>query len=283
VDSTVTQRVCERVVTLTLDDQATPTALPATGRSAHSRVKTAAAAVAAPSVMPLTVPQVCVFLRLLRSIGRHNLAVAMETTDALLTYVQTRVEADVQTGRSADVADGGTSAPPAPVLADVHPREVEEMLRSCIEASSKPKMFCHLVRRLADAVAHLLRETVLADEPAAAVLDGGGGNIAQRHRRGRGSLTSGSSSSGGKEDPHTSTLLAWQDDLILQVDLCSLFVRLGEARHPVVHLLFTALYKRRGALLQRALLTKTTKQSLELAGRAAHPELFRLLVDGEVL
>ncbi|KPI86021.1 hypothetical protein ABL78_4924 [Leptomonas seymouri] len=273
------------------------------------------AAVTRPPV-PLTLHQVCVVSHLLRSVGRRHVTAVMETVDALLLYAQRRVEADlsvmppaatdaavhsaVTTQSAADAAGVGESSgeaegraashspplpPPLPVLADVYPQEVEGLLRSCIELSSKPKMFRTLVHSLADRIASLLQQAAAEEELAdgSAVL---ATTMSHRHslaqrRPHRSPLAACSTDDGLRSGSAAS--LAWRKDLLLLVDLCSLLIRLGEAQHPAVRVLFDVLYERRGMLLQRALLVKTTKQSLELAGREAHPELYKLMVDGAMV
>ncbi|KPA73437.1 hypothetical protein ABB37_09880 [Leptomonas pyrrhocoris] len=264
---------------------------------------TASASAASPA--PLTLHHVCAFLRLSRSVGRRLTVTAMETVDVLLRYTQNRIAADVAamsaaaqaTTHSTDAADldetrsledDKTAAaaappplpPPLPVLEGVHPQEVEEVLRACIDLSSTPKVFFPLVRSLADYMAFLLQQAAAEDESAerpAVLATTVARNRAAKQRRTRGSMLTPSG-----VGATAAAALAWQSDLILLVDLCSLFVRLGEAGHPVVKTLFSVLYERRGTLLQRALLLKTTKQSLELAGRAVHPELYKLVVDEEI-
>lgn len=222
-----------------------------------------------------------------------------------LSAVKREKEGDNDDDELAAVAAAATVPlpPPLPLLSDLHPREVEEMLRTCIDLSSKPKLYHTLVRHLADYLAQLLvQEKAEEDAEMAGAAAGDALESASNmkmptfsHRRlhpsahvspAASSKISNSWSASPATAADSRSALArsgWDADLMLLVDLCSLLVRLGEAEHRAVPMLFDVLYTRRGTLLQRALLVKMMKESLEQAGRPAHPALYKLIVDGEVL
>ncbi|AIN95318.1 hypothetical protein LPMP_030830 [Leishmania panamensis] len=274
VDTTVMEEVCKRIVVLA-------------GDSAMENSGDAAVAV------PLTMRQVCVLLQLLRSVASRVTLTAMTTVNALLSYVQRAVVQERGDGRpklaqgsaTEESLKGGQplSYHPPRLLGVMTLREVEAVLRCCIDLASKPKEFQRLTRSLADYTAYVMAQ----DSPSLATPGGGSdGRLpnSTADRLPNDTLLSTSSTSArsmGASLP--SATPAWQTDLILLVDLSSLLIRLGEVAHPVVQQLFERLYDRRSTLLQRALLVKTTKQSLETVGRDVHPALYKLVVDGELL
>ncbi|KAG5487760.1 hypothetical protein LSCM1_08126 [Leishmania martiniquensis] len=254
VDTTAMGKVCERIAELAED------------RAVEVHDDAAAA-------VPLTMRQLCVLLQLLRSVAGRVMVTVMATVGALLSYAQQAVVVQEQGNRRPKVVldsvadrfstDGQLSYQPPRLLAGMTLHEVETVLRCCIDLSSRPKQFQRLTHSLADYTSY-----VIAQDSSSLSMPRGG--------------------SDGRPFNDAlllspSAALAWQTDLILLVDLSSLFIRLGEAAHPVVHQLFERQYDRRGALLQRALLVKTTKQSLEAVGRDVHPALYKLVVDGELL
>ncbi|CAG9567314.1 conserved hypothetical protein [Leishmania major strain Friedlin] len=263
VDTAVMEKVCKRIVEL-----AEESAMEASGDFA--------------AAAPLTMWQVCVLLQLLRSVAGRVMTTVMTTVDALLTYVQRMVLQERRDGEPLH-GDQPPSYQPPQLLAGMTLREVEAVLRCCIDLSSMPKRFQRLTYSLADYTAY-----VMAQDASSLAASGGGSegrlpnSTADRLLNGTLSSTS-SASTRSIGAASLSATPAWQTDLILLVDLSSLFIRLGEAAHPVVQQLFERQYDRRGILLQRALLVKTTKQSLEAAGRDVHPALYKLVVDGELL
>ncbi|KAG5486997.1 hypothetical protein CUR178_08425 [Leishmania enriettii] len=255
VDTTSMENLCKRIVQLTED------------RAVETNDDVAAAA-------PLTMRQVCVILQLLRSVAGRVMMAVMNAVGALLSYAQQTVSVQERGNGKPKVAQDGAAEgsptsgqpplyQPPRLLAGMTLHEVETVLRCCIDLSSRPKQFQRLTRSLADYTAY-----VMAQDSSSLAVPAGGSD---------GRLLNDALLSSPSAAP------ARQADLILLVDLSSLFIRLGEAAHPVVQQLFERQYDRRGALLQRALLVKTTKQSLEAAGRDVHPALYKLVVDGELL
>ncbi|GET85592.1 hypothetical protein, conserved [Leishmania tarentolae] len=274
VDTAVMKSVCKRIVEMAEED----------AKEASDD------AVAAAS---LSMQQVCVLLQLLRSVAGRIMATVMTTVDTLLSYVQRAVVQEQSDGESMVAHDGGAAEPfncdqpPANqlprLLSGMTLREVETVLRCCIDLSSKPKQFQRLTHSLADYTAYVISQD-------ASSLATSGGGIEGLHQSSTADrllsdalLPASAASTRWIGASSLSATPAWQTDLILLVDLSSLFIRLGEVTHPVVQQLFERQYDRRGILLQRALLVKTTKQSLEAAGRGVHPELYKLVVDGELL
>lgn len=309
VDTTVVEVICARVVSLTADKAVETAAVTPSGKgpvkksAGAAKAKKKATAAEAPPLntsptalpMPLTVSQACVFLRLLRSVSRRLVTTAMNTADSVLLYVQTRVVAEAPplqrgTGASSGDADAAVQAiasaatpPPLPLLTALPPRDVEELLRCCVDLSSRPKVFYPLVHRLADHLGHLLSDVELGEAGHDGLHSTASDAATSQPRRRQPSSPSAPSAAASYYPSGPAAEADWTSDLILLVDLGSLFIRLGEAAHPAVHALYSILYSRRGALLQRALLVKTTRQSLELGGRSVHPELYKLIVDGEIL
>ncbi|TPP52929.1 hypothetical protein CGC20_27275 [Leishmania donovani] len=254
VDTTVMENVCKRIVEL-----AEESAMEATGDAA--------------AAAPLTTQQVCVLLQLLRSVAGRVMTTVMTTVDALLSYVQRVVLQERRDGEPLH-GDQPSSYQPPRLLAGMTLREVEAVLRCCIDLSSMPKRFQRLTYSLADYTAYVMAQDAsegrLPNSTADRLLNDALVSTSSASTRSIGAAS-------------LSATPAWPTDLILLVDLSSLFIRLGEAAHPVVQQLFERQYDRRGVLLQRALLVKTTKQSLEAAGRDVHPALYKLVVDGELL
>ncbi|CAC9439907.1 conserved hypothetical protein [Leishmania infantum JPCM5] len=263
VDTTVMENVCKRIVEL-----AEESAMEATGDAA--------------AAAPLTTQQVCVLLQLLRSVAGRVMTTVMTTVDALLSYVQRVVLQERRDGEPLH-GDQPSSYQPPRLLAGMTLREVEAVLRCCIDLSSMPKRFQRLTYSLADYTAY-----VMAQDASSLAASGGGSegrlpNSTADRLLNDALVSTSSASTRSIGAASLSATPAWPTDLILLVDLSSLFIRLGEAAHPVVQQLFERQYDRRGVLLQRALLVKTTKQSLEAAGRDVHPALYKLVVDGELL
>ncbi|CBZ23222.1 conserved hypothetical protein [Leishmania mexicana MHOM/GT/2001/U1103] len=263
VDTTVMENMCKRIVEL-----------------AEESAKENSGDVAAAA--PLTMQQVCVLLQLLRSVAGRVMTTVMTTVDALLAYVQQVVVQERRDGEPPH-GDQPPSYQPPRLLAGMTLREVEAVLRCCIDLSSMPKQFQRLTHSLADYTAY-----VMAQDASSLAASGGGNegrlpNSTADRLLNDTLLPTSSASTWSIGASSLSATPAWQTDLILLVDLSGLFIRLGETAHPVVQQLFERQYDRRGILLQRALLVKTTKQSLEAAGRDVHPALYKLVVDGELL
>ncbi|KAG5511950.1 hypothetical protein JKF63_07775 [Porcisia hertigi] len=276
VDTTVMGDICKRIADLAGEST----------MGVNSDVATGA---------PLTMQQVCVLLQLLRSVSGRVLTTAMTTVDALLSYAQrfsVMQEEDEDEPEAAREDTAGGTFPneaqqppyrPPRLLAGMTLREVEAVLRCCIDLSNKPKQFHRLTRRLADYTAYVMAQDPSSHAASAVGSDGRLPNSTADRLLNDAVLSTSSASARSFGIASAASAPAWQTDLILLVDLSSLFIRLGEASHPVVRQLFERQYDRRCTLLQRALLVKTTKQSLEAVGRDAHPALYKLVIDGELL
>lgn len=273
------------------------------GRAAKAATATTTATTTTTAAVsiPLTFSQAAMLLQLIRGVGSRATPSAIGTADAVLSYLSHRVSLALLEENAAlessgsgsdgthdsekmlsiddlDDDDGGNSSSrgrtssstpvqPLPLLRNVPATEVDSVLRCCIDLSSQPKKYELLFQQLANYVEYLLTEC--SDEV-------GNASPATADRQ----PAAARPSSGIKNAP-TSAL--WSGDLILSVELCSLFIRLGQSKHPVVQQLFHEQYEQRRVLLQRALLLKTVRQSLLLAGSDAHPQLFHVVASDSAL
>ncbi|CCW61467.1 unnamed protein product [Phytomonas sp. EM1] len=231
---------------------------------------------------PFTASQVSVILSQLYTGGKHHLLTVMPAVDALLKYLS-RLWIDSRFSS----ADGDYSAH------RLVAREVETILRSCVEQTSQPAAHRDVLRVCADQLNRLLDVPQQQQRPSSDVGVRESGDVSNEvHKKAHASIGGISFDNFACNSVHSleecisqnsATSALWRGDLLMLVNLASFLTRGGEVTHPVLRRIFTLVFEKRATLLKRHLLFETVKQTMRAAGEEVHPALHNFVVKGKLL
>ncbi|CCW68849.1 unnamed protein product [Phytomonas sp. Hart1] len=230
---------------------------------------------------PFTVSQVSIILNQLYAGEKHHLPTVMPVVDALLIYLSRLWNDDKISAIDGDYSTSGLAA-----------REVETILRSCVEQASHPEAHRDVLRACADQLNRLLdvsqhqhpshdlstREGDVVNDEAQGTADASVGDVLFNDYVSNTALRSVDCTS-----LNNATGALWRGDLLMLVNLASFLTRGGEVEHPVLCRIFTLVFDKRAILLKRHLLFETVKQTMKAAGEEIHPALHSFVLKGKLL